>query len=98
MQPFGDDPNLLFGSEASAGLTPDLSDALSAESFFSMVSSAFGGILSPETEGGFSSLPALNERLRTHAIPVRQRSSRFRIFPVGPFGSSSTNSTIRGYL
>jgi hypothetical protein len=26
------------------------------------------------------------------------RSSRFRIFPVGPFGSASTNSTVRGYL
>jgi len=25
-------------------------------------------------------------------------SSRFRIFPVGPFGSASTNSTMRGYL
>jgi len=25
-------------------------------------------------------------------------SSRFRILPVGPFGSASTNSTLRGYL
>ncbi len=31
-------------------------------------------------------------------LRLAHRSSRFRIFPVGPFGSASTKATLRGYL
>jgi len=37
-------------------------------------------------------------RSATAPLRLRYRSSRFRILPVGPFGSASMNSTMRGYL
>ena len=43
---------------------------------------------------------ALLESTRRRHCPATQtsRSSRFKILPVGPFGSSAMTSTIRGYL
>lgn len=46
-------------------------------------------------EPGTATLLALGLGVLARA---RYRISRFRIFPVGPFGSASRNSTTRGYL
>ena len=52
----------------------------------------FGGLISVDGRRGGSGRSVGRRRVRCG------RSSRFRIFPVGPFGSSSTTTIRRGYL